>query len=102
MELSAGDVQDVKLDLSAQKYWTIYQIRGIHKQVLALSGHLGVVTSYGDHVPVFERYYAGGFSTLRGFEFEGVSPVDAATGQADRRRGAADRLGRVQRARDGR
>ena len=28
-------------------------------------------------MPVFERYYAGGFSTLRGFEFEGVSPVDA-------------------------
>ena len=50
--------------------------------MLALSAHLGVVTSYGDHVPVYERYYAGGFSTLRGFEFEGVSPIDAATHQA--------------------
>jgi outer membrane protein insertion porin family len=24
--------------------------------------------------PIFERYYAGGFTTLRGFDFRGVSP----------------------------
>ena len=26
--------------------------------------------------PIFERYYAGGFTTLRGFDFRGVSPRD--------------------------
>ena len=41
-----------------------------------------MVTAYGGHVPVFERFFAGGFSSLRGFEFEGVSPVDGPTGQA--------------------
>jgi outer membrane protein insertion porin family len=79
VELSAGDVQDAKLELSGQKYWTLYDVRGQHRQVLGLSGRLGVVTSYGGGVPVFERYFAGGFSSLRGFEFEGVSPVDPAT-----------------------
>jgi outer membrane protein insertion porin family len=30
----------------------------------------------GSQTPIFERYYAGGFSTLRGFDFRGASPVD--------------------------
>ncbi len=80
VELSAGDVQTVKLEVSGERYWTIYEVRGQHRQVLGLSGRIGVVAPYGGHVPVFERYYAGGFSSLRGFEFEGVSPVDSATG----------------------
>ena len=29
----------------------------------------------GDDTPIFERYYAGGFQTFRGFAFRGVSPV---------------------------
>lgn len=28
----------------------------------------------GDDTPIFERYYAGGFTTIRGFEYRGVSP----------------------------
>ena len=29
----------------------------------------------GSQTPLFENYYAGGFSTMRGFEFRGASPV---------------------------
>lgn len=29
----------------------------------------------GSQTPIFERFYAGGFSTLRGFDFRGASPV---------------------------
>ena len=29
----------------------------------------------GSQTPVFENYYAGGFSTLRGFDFRGASPM---------------------------
>jgi len=32
----------------------------------------------GSQTPVFERYFAGGFSTMRGFDFRGASPVGAA------------------------
>ncbi|MDP6445170.1 MAG: BamA/TamA family outer membrane protein [Pirellulaceae bacterium] len=30
----------------------------------------------GSQTPIFENYYAGGFSTLRGFDFRGASPVN--------------------------
>ncbi|MCK4375715.1 MAG: BamA/TamA family outer membrane protein, partial [Candidatus Brocadiae bacterium] len=59
---------------------TVRQERGRRKHVVGVRGRLGLVDSYSRDVPVFERFYAGGFSTLRGFEFEGVSPSDPATG----------------------
>jgi outer membrane protein insertion porin family len=30
----------------------------------------------GSHTPIYERYFAGGFSTIRGFDFRGASPVN--------------------------
>jgi outer membrane protein insertion porin family len=30
----------------------------------------------GSETPIFENYFAGGYSTLRGFDFRGASPVD--------------------------
>ena len=29
-----------------------------------------------DNTPVYDRFFAGGFSTIRGFGFRGVSPVE--------------------------
>ena len=29
----------------------------------------------GDNTPIFERFFAGGFQSFRGFAFRGVSPV---------------------------
>jgi outer membrane protein insertion porin family len=29
----------------------------------------------GDDTPIYERYYTGGFSGLRGFQYRGVSPL---------------------------
>lgn len=31
----------------------------------------------GSSTPIFENYFAGGFSTLRGFDFRGASPLDS-------------------------
>lgn len=33
------------------------------------------VGATGSQTPIFENYFAGGFSTLRGFDFRGASPV---------------------------
>jgi len=33
----------------------------------------------GNDAPIYEHFFAGGFSTMRGFDFRGASPVDAAT-----------------------
>ncbi len=41
------------------------------KSVLALRADAGYIV--GD-APVFERYYAGGFGSVRGFSFRGISP----------------------------
>ncbi len=30
----------------------------------------------GSDTPIFERYYAGGYSSFRGFAFRGMSPRD--------------------------
>ncbi|MBC8352484.1 MAG: BamA/TamA family outer membrane protein [Planctomycetes bacterium] len=34
----------------------------------------------GSQTPIFENYFSGGFSTMRGFDFRGASPRNAATG----------------------
>ncbi len=39
--------------------------------MLALHSQLSVE---GSNAPVFERFYAGGFRSIRGFEFRGVGP----------------------------
>lgn len=54
------------------KYWTIYQrADGSGRQVLAARSQVAIA---GANTPVYERFYAGGFRSLRGFEFRGVGP----------------------------
>lgn len=55
-------------------YQTLYQRKdGSGKQVLAMRSQLAVE---GGNAPVFERFYAGGFRSLRGFTFRGVGPYE--------------------------
>jgi outer membrane protein insertion porin family len=54
------------------QYFTTWQrADGSGRQVLALHSQ---VSWASDTTPVFERYYAGGFASMRGFEFRGVGP----------------------------
>lgn len=46
---------------------------GSGRHTLALSGRVGIS---GTDTPLFENYFAGGFSTIRGFAFRGASPID--------------------------
>lgn len=41
------------------------------RQVLTLMSQFGIT---GSHTPIYENYFAGGFSSLRGFNFRGVGP----------------------------
>jgi len=45
------------------------------RHVLSLSTN---VAYSGTQTPIYEHYFAGGYSTLRGFDFRGASPVDTA------------------------
>jgi outer membrane protein insertion porin family len=56
------------------KFWTVHQARdGGWKGVFALRSQLAVM---GDNAPVFERVFAGGFKSMRGFQFRGVGPTE--------------------------
>jgi outer membrane protein assembly factor BamA len=69
-----GDFTFPKLILGGNDFWTVGQRPdGSGKQVIALRSELGYA---GSSTPVFERFYAGGFRTLRGFAFRGVGPSD--------------------------
>jgi outer membrane protein insertion porin family len=43
------------------------------RHVLSMSTRLGFT---GSQTPVYDNFFAGGYSTLRGFDFRGASPVD--------------------------
>lgn len=52
-----------------------------YASVLELRGRLGVAMPYGDSddVPIFERFFAGGAYTIRGYQERKVGPIDART-----------------------
>jgi outer membrane protein insertion porin family len=62
-----------RVDLDARKYWLLHEApdhSGRH--VFSLSSTVGYS---GTHTPIYENFFAGGFSTMRGFDFRGASPV---------------------------
>ncbi len=60
-------------NVEANKFFTIWnRPDGSGKHVLLLHSQVAWAS---DKTPVFERYFAGGFRSMRGFEFRGVGPV---------------------------
>src|SRR5690606_23796490 len=61
-----------RIDLEATQYFTVFsRPDGSGKHIVSVGGQAGWT---GDDTPIFERYFAGGFQSLRGFEFRGVGP----------------------------
>ena len=61
-------------EIDLRKYFTLYERPdGSGRHVLSLAGRAGYT---GDNTPIYERFYAGGFSSLRGFQFRGASPTE--------------------------
>ncbi len=58
-----------------------YYIPLIYKSVLELSVRGGIVNEFGDSekVPIFERFFAGGAKSIRGYNERKVGPVDSLT-----------------------
>jgi outer membrane protein assembly complex protein YaeT len=72
VEEVTGDRTFTLATIDASKFFTVWQRRdGSGRQVLAIHSQFGWAS---DNTPVFERYFAGGFRTLRGFQFRGVGP----------------------------
>lgn len=73
-----GDVEFNKVMLKGEHYFELSEDDMGRLTVLRLQGTAGWASEFGDtrDVPVFERFYAGGQGTLRGFRFRGVGPRD--------------------------
>jgi outer membrane protein insertion porin family len=76
-----GSFQYPHAEIDMRKYFTLYQRPdGSGRQVLSLAARAGFT---GDNTPIYERIYYGGFTSIRGFSFRGVSPeqIGPSTGQ---------------------
>lgn len=67
-----GDFTFPIFNVEGSRYFTTYQRNdGSGKHVLAARAQASWA---GDDAPVFERFFAGGYRSLRGFEYRGVGP----------------------------
>jgi outer membrane protein insertion porin family len=72
-----GDFTFPVINLEAHKYFTTFQRPdGSGKQVVAVRSQ---VAWEGENAPVYERFYGGGFQTVRGFAFRGMGPMEPGT-----------------------
>lgn len=69
-----GDQDFYTLETSWSEYWSFFK-----KHILEMKVHLGTSQEFGDsaEVPVFDRFYAGGLGTVRGFNYRRVGPIEA-------------------------
>ncbi|MBF0570420.1 MAG: outer membrane protein assembly factor BamA [Candidatus Omnitrophica bacterium] len=77
-----GDKNFYRVQTSGQYYYPL-KINGV-TTVLEVSGRTGIVQSYPDtpDVPIFERYFAGGQDSIRGYDERTVGPLDPNTNDA--------------------
>ncbi len=69
-----GELDDPRGDIDFRRYRLLYQRPdGSGRHTLSFGTKIGVS---GTQTPMFENYYAGGFSSMRGFDFRGASPVE--------------------------
>ncbi len=71
-----GDQDYYIAQTSLTKYWTLFK-----KHLIEYKIRFGVANEFGssDTVPVFDRFYAGGLGTVRGYNFRRVSPLENGT-----------------------
>lgn len=67
-----GDFTFPKAEIEGRKYFTVWQRPdGSGKQTLTMRGFFGIS---GQDTPVYERFFAGDFRSMRGFAYRGVGP----------------------------
>ena len=69
-----GDYTFSRGDFDYRRYRLIYERPdGSGRHTLSFGTKLGFT---GSETPIFENYFAGGFSTMRGFDFRGAAPSE--------------------------
>jgi len=71
-EQAFGDFTFPVVMVEDSQFWTVWERPdGSGRHVIVARGQVGW---QGDDAPLYERFFAGGFRTLRGFDFRGVGP----------------------------
>jgi len=71
-----GEYDFMRAEVSANAQHTLFNFPGESKHVIGARVNAGVMDEYSNStsVPIFERFYAGGPRSVRGFEFRTVGP----------------------------
>jgi outer membrane protein insertion porin family len=73
-EQVVGDFDYPRVTLSGRQFWLLRSRGdGSGKHILSARGEFGYT---GNHTPIYDRFYAGGFQTIRGFDYRGVGPTE--------------------------
>ena len=74
LEVDAGDLEFYKIRYRHQTAFALSEMF-----TLSLRGKAGYGGSYGDadELPIFEKYYAGGVRSVRGYETNSLGPLDS-------------------------
>lgn len=72
-EYVTGSFDYPRVEADFRKYFLLSE-RPDHsgRHVISYATNVGWL---GDDAPIYDRFYAGGFSTMRGFDFRGASPI---------------------------
>ncbi|MFH1397574.1 MAG: outer membrane protein assembly factor BamA [Candidatus Omnitrophota bacterium] len=72
-----GDKEFYKFFGLVSHYWPMAR-----DSTLLIKGRLGLTDAYGDsiRVPIYERFFAGGSYTVRGYDERKVGPIDSSSG----------------------
>ena len=68
-----GEYNFTKVNVEFKNFWTIDEDFFGRRTVLSVRTELGYIFE-GNESPIFERFYAGGHRSFRGFRFRGVGP----------------------------
>ena len=73
-----GDHNFSKLNVRLAWFQTVYNTQDGYKHVLSLGARLGLADAHGQSrsVPIFERFFAGGSTSVRGFRFRTIGPKE--------------------------
>jgi outer membrane protein insertion porin family len=74
-EQAFGDFDYGRFEGEYRRYWLLRErADGSGKQTLSFGTQLGIS---GEDTPIFENFFAGGYATIRGYDFRGASPVQS-------------------------
>jgi outer membrane protein insertion porin family len=78
-EFVTGSFDYPRVEADYRKYFLLSE-RPDHsgRHVISYAANVGWM---GDNAPIYDRFYAGGFSTMRGFDFRGASPMTPVSGR---------------------